>query len=183
MEKYIAMLIVALVAGAFYGVSMIKKRKMYPACDRFAETYCQIMDRLLDDHGTKQSLLTNSMDGSLFCIRPIEEQPEALQAVLKKPIDDAVLSSVRELYFLRDDIQAQASTGSFSKDKYNAITNQVFDSLNAYLSIVQNPTLLISKKDLEQFHYVLQKQKHIRNTTLPAIASAPCAAKIAIANA
>lgn len=180
MEKYLAMLVVALVAAAFYGVSHLKKKKMEPACDKFAEIYCELTDRLLDDHGTNQSLLTDSMDGSLFCIRPIEEQPEALQTVLKKPIDDAVLSSVRELYFLRDDIQAQASNGSFSKDKYNAITNQVFDSLNAYLAIVQNPTQLISKKDLEQFHFVLQKQKHVRNRTLAAIVSGACAARIAI---
>lgn len=180
MEKYLAMLVVALVAGAFYGVSYLKKKKMFPACDRFAETYCALMDRLLDDRGTQQSLLTESQDGGLLRILPVADQPEALRSMMQKPIDDAMLASVRELYFLRDDIQAQASNGSFSKDKYNAITNQVFDSLNAYLAILQDPTQLISKKDLEQFQYVLQKQKHIRNTTLAAIVSGACAARIAI---
>ena len=46
------------------------------------------------------------------------------KAHCKEPIDDRALASIRELYLLRDDIQAQASNGSFSKDKYNAITNQ-----------------------------------------------------------
>ena len=81
---------------------------------------------------------------------------------------------------MRDEIQSQASNGSFAKDKYNAITNQVFDSLNAYLSILQNPTQILSQKDLDQFHYVLHKQKHIRNITLAAITSHACAAEIAI---
>lgn len=180
MEKYLAMLLVALVAGAFYGVSYLKKKKMDPICDRFAETYVALMDRLLDGHGTQESLMTETLDGGLVRILPVEEQPEEVRAALLRPVDDAVLASVRELYFLRDDIQAQASNGSFSKDKYNAITNQIFDSLNIYLAMLQDPTQIISRKDMEQFHFVLQKQKHIRNRTLAAIVSAACAAHIAI---
>jgi len=180
MEKYLAMLVVAIVAAAFYGVSYLKRKKMDPVCEKFAEAYCELADRLLQGHGTDQSLLTESLDGGLVRILPVEEQPEEVRAALLRPVDDAVLASVRELYFLRDDIQAQASNGSFSKDKYNAITNQVFDSLNIYLVILQDPTQLISRKDLEQFHFVLQKQKHIRNRTLAAIVSAACAARIAI---
>ncbi len=180
MEKYLAMLVVAAVAAAFYGVSFLKKKKMEPACERFAECYCALADRLLQGHGTQTNLLTETLDGGLLRILPLEEQPEEIRAAMQTPVDDAVLASVRELYFLRDDIQAQASNGSFSKDKYNAITNQVFDSLNVYLAILQDPTQFFSKKDLEQFHYVLQKQKHIRNTTLTAIVSGSCAARIAI---
>ncbi len=180
MEKYLAMVVVAIVAAAFYGVSYLKKKKMYPACDRFAQTYCALVDRLLDHLDTAETLQTEQLDGMLFRIFPIEDQPERIRAALSKQIDDSVLSSMRELYFLRDDIQAQASNGSFSKEKYNAITNQVFDSLNSYLSILQDPNQLISKNELDQFHYVLQKQKHIRNTTLAAIVSRPCAEQIAI---
>ena len=102
------------------------------------------------------------------------------QSALKRPIDDAVLASVRNLFLLRDEIQEQASNGSFSKDKYNAITNQIFESLNSYLSIVQDQTQFLSQDDLDQFHYVLQKQKHIRNTTFAAIVSRSCAARIAV---
>ena len=180
MEKYFAILVVAVVAAAFYGVSYLKKRKMYPSCDRFAEEYCKLADRLLDSHGTSEHLLGESLDGGLVRILPLQEQPEAIQSALQKPIDEAVLASVRALYFLRDDIQAQASNGSFSKDTYNAITNQVFDSLAAYLSILQNPSQLISQKDMDQFHYMLQKQSHIRNVTLAAIVSRSCAVRIAI---
>ena len=180
MEKYFAMLVVAVVAAAFYGVSYLKKKKMYPSCDRFAEEYCKLADRLLENHGTKERLLGESLDGGLVRILPLQEQSEAIQTALQKPIDEAVLASVRELYFLRDDIQAQASNGSFAKDKYNAITNQVFDSLNAYLSIIQDPSQLISQKDMDQFHYMLQKQSHIRNVTLAAIVSRSCAVRIAI---
>lgn len=180
MEKYLAMLVVALVAAAFYGVSHLKKKKLYPVCDRFAKEYCSLADRLVDNHGTQVKLATQALDGGLLQPLPAESQPEEIRHALKKSIDDAVYASVRELFLLRDEIQAQASNGSFAKDKYNAITNQVFDSLNAYLSILQDPAQILSQKDLDQFHYVLQKQKHIRNITLAAITSRTCAAEIAI---
>lgn len=180
MDKYFAMLIVAAVAAAFYGVSYLKKRKMYPLCDRFAIEYCDLADRLLQHSFTQQSLATEKMDGGLFRILPIQDQPEEIQNALKRPIDDEVLASVRNLFLLRDEIQAQASNGSFSKDKYNAITNQIFESLNSYLSIIQDQTQFLSQNDLDQFHYVLHKQKHIRNTTLSAIVSRLCAARIAV---
>ena len=180
MEKYLAMLVVALVAAAFYGVSYLKKKKLFPICDRFAKEYCSLADRLIDNRAVQEKLATQALDGGLFQPLPAESQPEEIQRVLQRPIDDTVLVSVRELFLLRDEIHAQASNGSFAKDKYNAITNQVFDSLNAYLSILQNPTQILSQKDLDQFHYVLHKQKHIRNITLAAITSHACAAEIAI---
>ena len=180
MDKYLAMLIVAAIAAAFYGVSYLKKRKMYPLCDRFAIEYCDLADRLLGHHAIQQSLATEKMDGGLFRILPMQNQPEEIQNALMSPIDDEVLASVRSLFLLRDEIQAQASNGSFSKDKYNAITNQIFESLNAYLSIIQDQSQFLSQNDLDQFHYVLYKQKHIRNTTLPAIVSRSCAARIAV---
>jgi hypothetical protein len=180
MEQYLAMLVVVVVAAAFSGVSYLKKKKMYPACDRFAEAYCELTNRLLDDHGTKACLLTEAIDGGLFRVYPIDEQPKTIRAALQKTIDDGMMITLRELFLLRDDIQAQASNGSFAKDKYSAITNQVFESLSAYLVIVQSPSQLISKKNLDQFHYVLQQQSHIRNITLAAIVSRPCAARIAL---
>jgi hypothetical protein len=180
MNQIFAMLLVAVVAVAFYGVSYLKKRKMYPSCEKFALTYCELMDRLLENNDMQENIATEMLDGGLLRILPIQNQPTEIQNALQKPIDDAVLHSVRELFLLRDSIQSEASNGSFAKDKYNAVTNQVFDSLNAYLSILQNPSQIISQKDLDQFHYVLQKQKHIRNVTFAAIISRACAEKITI---
>ncbi|NLI54803.1 MAG: hypothetical protein GX417_10895 [Clostridiales bacterium] len=180
MDQFLAILVVAAVAAAFYGVSYLKKRKMHPNCDRFALLYCELADRLLDGKTVTADLATEGLDGGLLRIRPPEQQPDAVRAALERPIGDDVLEVLRELFMLRDEIQAEASNGSFSKDKYNAITNQVFDSLNIYLSIVKNPQQIISDKDLDQFHYFLHKQAHIRNVTLPSIVSRSCAASIAL---
>lgn len=180
MERYLAMLAVAAVAAIFYGVSYLKKRKMFPNCDKFALLYCDLVDSLLDDRNSKANLNVETLDGGLFQIRPMEQQPEAIRAAFDKPVGNGVLASLRELYFLRDEIQAEASNGSFSKDKYNAITNQLYDSLNIFLSIVKDPAQTISAKDLEQFHYFFQNQTHIRKVTLPAIVSRACAAQISL---
>lgn len=181
MEQYLAILVVLIVAALFYGVSILKKRKLTPLCDRFAYGYCALADRMLDDLHCKETLRVDTQDGGLVRIRPLAEQPEAMQVILNKPIDDSTLAGIRELFFLRDEIQSQASNGSFSKDKYNAITNQVYESLNTFLSIVKNPSQIISQKDLDQIHYFLNKQAHIRNVTLAAIVSRDCEAHISIA--
>ena len=180
MEKYLAMIVVAVVAAMFYGVSYLKKTKMYPNCDKFAQLFCELADRLLVEPDGKANLNVETLDGGLFQIRPSEEQSESIRNAMQKPLDDEVMSALRELFFLRNEIQAEASNGSFSKDKYNAITNLLYDSLNTYLAIIKDPSQYISAKDLEQFHYYFQKQTYIRNTTLPAIVSRACAARIAI---
>ncbi|MDD4311223.1 MAG: hypothetical protein PHW41_01930 [Eubacteriales bacterium] len=180
MDQFLAILLVIAVAAAFYGVSLLKVRKMHPLCDKFATAYCELTDRLLDERNISSSLSVEKMDGGLNRLRPIEQQPEAIRAALSKTIDETVIDAMRDLFFLRDSIQSHASNGSFAKDKYNAITNQIFNSLNTYLSIVKDPSLLFSDKDLEQLNYFLQKQKHIRNVTLPSIVSHDCATKIAI---
>lgn len=180
MERYFAMLVVALVAAAFYGVSYYKKRKLFPLCDRFAQCYCELADQMLGAVDCKASLNFEAMDGGLVSIRPAEEQPEAIRDILQKKVDDSALSKVRELFYLRDEIQAHASNGSFSKDKYNAITNQLFESLNTYLSVINDPSQAFSLKELDYFHYYLQKQAHIRNVTLPSIVSRVCATNIAV---
>jgi len=179
MEQFLAILVVAVVAAMFYGVYYLRKIKLYPVCDRFARCYCDIADRFITDPNEQVSLNVEALDGGLFHILPLEQQPEAVRAALQKPVDDELLKSLRELFLLRDEIQAQASNGNLSKDKYNAVTNQLFDSLNLYLSVVNDPSQVLSSKDLKQIHYFLQKQKHIRTVTLPSIVSRSCAASIA----
>ncbi len=180
MEQFLAILLVLAVAAAFYGVNFLKKKKMYPACDKFAQLYCELADNLLDDLHGMANLNVETLAGGLFQIRPMNQQPEAIRSAFAKTIDEDVLAKLRELFFLRDEIQAEASNGSFAKDKYNAITNQLFDSINTYLSIIKDPTQNLSSKDLEQFHFFMQKQVHIRNITFPAVVSRSCAAGIAV---
>ena len=179
MEQFLAILVVVVVAAAFYGISYLRKRRLYPVCDRFAQVYCEMADRLLAGANAQTSFNVVSQDGGLYQLRPPNQHSQAAQSALNRAVDDEMLAGLRELFFLRDEIQAQASNGNFSKDQYNAITNQLFDSLNLYLSFVKNPTQVLSKKDLDQIHYFMQKQVHIRTVTLPKIVSQSCAAKIA----
>ena len=180
MEQFLAILLVAVVAAAFYGVSYLKKRSMHPDCDRFALQYCELADRLLDGTNDASELKVIPLSGGLYQIQPIEAQASNMKNALSKTIDQDMLSLLRELFMLRDEIQSKASNGSFAKDKYNAITNQVYESINLYLSILKDPSQVLSQKDIDQFHYFYQKQQHIRNVTLRAIVSNDCAEKIAI---
>lgn len=180
MDQLLAILLVGVVAAAFYGVSYQKKKAMYPDCDRFAEQYCELANRLLDDTTDISQLKTTPLSGGLYQIQPLEQQPDEIRKALQKTVDTEMLTILRELFLLRDEIQAKASNGSFAKDKYNAITNQVYESINLYLSILKDPSQVLSQKDIDQFHYFYQKQQHIRNVTLRAIVSNDCALKIAI---
>ena len=180
MEQYLAMLLVAAVASILLLVSYYRKRKLYPICDRFAARYCELADSVLGDLSGAANLRVEVLDGGMLRMRPIEQQPPEIQEVLKKEVGDDALAIMRDLYFLRDDVQAHASNGSFSKEKYNAITNQLFDSANTFFAMITNPEDTFSKKDLDDFHYYLNNQKHIRNVTLSSIVSKTCKAVIAV---
>jgi len=181
MQQYLAMLLVAITAAAFYGVHYYRRRKLDPVCDRFAICYCELADSVLKDLSSTADLRVAVLDGGMLQMMPLEAQPPEIQAIFEKKLDENVLALMRELYFLRDDIQSRASNGSFSKDKYNAITNQLFDSASTFFTIIDNPETTFSRKDLDDFHYYLQKQKHIRNVTLPSIVSKACCTAIAVA--
>ncbi len=179
MNQFLAILAVAAMAAVFLLISYHRKSALHPACDRFAKRYCELADGFLDDLDCTASLNVEVLDGGALRMRPIEEQPAALRPVLEKPVNDDVIAIMRDLYMLRDDIQARASNGSMSKNHYNAILNQLYVSVDTFLAIIQNPDKTFSPKDLEQFHYFLQKQRHIRNITLPAIVSKTCREEIA----
>lgn len=180
MDQYLAMLLVAAVAGVFLWISYYRKRKLHPLCDRFAERFCALADGALPNLECGASLVAEPTWDGGFRIRPPEGQPEAIRTVLEKPVGGDVLEALRELYLLRDEIQAQASNGSFSKDRYNAVTNQLFNSANMFFTVINNPEATYSQKDLDYFHYFLNKQKHIRNVTLPSIVSKTCGAAISV---
>jgi len=179
MDRYLAILAVAAMAAIFFLISYYRKRKLMPACDRFAMRYCSLADSVLPNDSAAARLNVEALGGGLMRVRPMEEQSEIIREILGKPVDDEILAAIRELYFLRDDIQTRASNGSLSKDRYNAITNQLFEAANTFFLILNEPDATISQKDLDNFHYFLNEQKHIRNVTLPSIVSKSCGATIA----
>lgn len=180
MQQLYALLIVAATAGIFVLIHYYRKRKVFPLCDKFAARYCELADRVLPGLDCEAELAVETIGGGLLRLKPAEEQPPEIQAVLRAPVDDAIIAMLRELYFLRDDIQSHASNGNLSKDKYNAITNHIFDTINSFLAVVSHPQDTISQKELDNFHYCLHMQKHIRNVTLPSIVSKDCAQTIAV---
>lgn len=180
MEQLYALLVVAATAGVFILIHYYRKRKVFPLCDKFAARYCELTDRVLSGLSCEAELAVETIGGDLLRLRPIGEQPPEIQALLNVPIDDTIKAMLRELYFLRDDIQSHASNGNLSKDKYNAITNHLFNTVNSFLAVISRPQDTISKKELDSFHYCLHMQKHIRNVTLPSIVSKDCARAITV---
>jgi len=180
MSELLAVPIVAVMAGIFLLISYYRRHKMHPVCDRFAERYCQLADSVLPELECGESLLVVSAGNGALRMRPAAQQPECIRTVLAHTAGEDALEALRDLYFLRHEIQSHASNGSLAKDKYNAITNQLYDSANTFLAMINHPDTTFSQKDLDNFHYFLQKQKHIRNVTLPSIVSKTCGAAISV---
>jgi hypothetical protein len=178
MTQMLSLLTVAVMAGVFLLISYYRKRRMHPLCDRFAGRFCELADGVLPHLECGASLLVEPAGEGALRMRPPVQQPEEIRAVLGHPVGEDDLEALRDLYFLRHEIQSHASNGSLAKDKYNAITNQLFDSVNTFLAIINHPEATFSQKDLDNFHYFLQKQKHIRNVTLPSIVSKTCGSAI-----
>ena len=92
MEQFLAILLVAAVAAAFYGVSYQKKKAMYPDCDRFAEQYCELANRLLDGTNDTSQLKTMPLSGGVYRLQPLEQQTMEIQKALQKTIDTEILT-------------------------------------------------------------------------------------------
>ena len=80
MEQFLAILVVLVVAAAFYGISYLRKKRLYPTCDQFARRYCEIADRLLADVDEPVNLQVVTLDGGLCQLKPLEQQSKAAQA-------------------------------------------------------------------------------------------------------
>lgn len=176
------MLLVLGVAGALLGISYLRKRRVEPCLDAFAEAYCEAVDHILGDPRALQSawLATETTADGLFRLAPMDRQPMALRTLFEKGVDAYAMERLQTMYDQRSKAQEVLSGINMLGKRINPVLNNTFDLINESLSLLHKPDVTFDQKSLDRFHYFLHKQQHVRNVALASIVSTRCKQRIAV---
>ena len=180
MEQSLGILVVAALAVLFVILSGVRKKRIEPYLDAFAHAFCELSDHVLgDSRGTAAQLSTEHSEGGALHARPAEFQPEAIREILSRGADAYALQRIQTMYESRGKAQEHLANFNLIGKKINGVLNRVYDLANLSLSIINDPDLLTTQQDLDDFQFFLQKQTYLRNTTLASIVSEECRRAIA----
>ncbi len=179
MEKLVAIIIVAAAAALILFSSRLRRKRIQPYLDDFATAFCEASDHLLGSANFFGTLKTEAAGNQRFRVLAADEQPEAIRALFERGVDDYVLERIRSMFQLRDEAQKHLTSVNLIGKRVNGVMNRVYDMANLSFSIINNPELPLKESDLQDFDFFLNRQEYIRNTTLAAIVSDECRARIA----
>lgn len=180
-NNWIGMLIVAVVALSILGISAYRKRRVDPQLETFAQAYCEAADHVLGGpHGLESAWFATetTADGQLR-LAPLDQQPEALRQLLQQGVDDYVMERLQAMHAARCKAQETLSGINFFSKRINPIVNTTYDQINEFLALVLHPDAVFDQKRLDQFHYFLHQQGHIRNVALASVLPEHAKRKIA----
>lgn len=179
MKQYLGILIIAAMAGLIWVLSWLRKRRIQPLLDRFARIYCEAADHMLGEADHCGALNAERLeDGGLRVLGP-EEQSEAIRTLFERGVDDEARALIRAMFETRGEIQAHLTGFNLIGKRINGVLNRVYDVANLAFSIIDDPGVVLSGEQAQDFDFFLNKQAYIRNVTLAAVASARCRAEIA----
>lgn len=190
MDKILSMLLIAGIVVLIFLLSYIRERRVQKFSDEFCKAFIEASDHILDVplNGEKLkytvNLAADNVNAKLdkkernkdfiknsIRLAPLEEQPEALQRLLKKGIDDFVIERFKLMHIKRDGAQLYLSSINMIEKKYNGAMNHIYDVANIFFSALEDFNVLKTEEDINNFHFFLYKQDFIRNTTLASIMS------------
>lgn len=190
MDKILSMLLIAGIVVLIFLLSYIRERRVQKFSDEFCKAFIEASDHILDVplNGEKLKYTVNLAADNVnvkldkkernkdfiknsIRLAPLEEQPEALQRLLKKGIDDFVIERFKLMHIKRDGAQLYLSSINMIEKKYNGAMNHIYDVANIFFSALEDFNVLKTEEDINNFHFFLYKQDFIRNTTLASIMS------------
>lgn len=180
-NNWVGMLIVAVVAFSILGISAYRKRRIDPQLETFAQAYCEAADHVLGGPHRMEGawLATETTADGLLRLAPLDQQPEALRQLLQQGVDDYVMERLGVMHAARCKAQETLSGINFFSKRINPIVNTTYDQINEFLTLVLHPDVVFDQKNLDQFHYFLHQQGHIRNVALGSVLPEHAKQKIA----
>lgn len=177
--EILSVVIVAAIALFFWWLSSTRAKRIQAYTDEFARAFVDLADYLGVKPDLHAALHTErTVDGGNRVL-PREDQPENIRAMMDLGADDTVMRCLEKLYRQREEAQAHLTTINLIGDKYNTVLNSCYDDANVFCLAISKPGALLNDKQLESVNIFLQKQRLLRNKTLPAIVSDDCAREIA----
>lgn len=182
MEQFLGILLVSLVVAALIGISYLRKKRVGPNLDAFAEAFCEAADHVLGTpyaYGSAWLATETTADGFLR-IAPMEQQSELIRELFEKGVDEYCMDRLETMYRQRSKAQETLSGINMFSKRLNPVLNDSYDLLNEFLAFIHQTDASFSRGTLDRFHYFLHEQKHIRNVSLASFVTEGCKQRITL---
>ncbi|MEG1524179.1 MAG: hypothetical protein RRZ24_02105 [Clostridia bacterium] len=178
--RIFAITIVAGLAILFWWLSSLRVKKLHVHTDLFAKALCEAADHVMLQPSTTEKLQYTTDDHGDICVLPESDQPQGIRQLIARGVDEYIIDRMHTLYQMREEAQSLLTSVTLVGNKYNAVLNRCYDLTNLFFSFLDDPSRLTTQKELEDFHFFLQKQDYLRNVTLASIVSEACKQEISI---
>lgn len=186
MNQILPILLIAGSVVIIFWISNLRERRVQKFSDEFCKAFIEASDHILDiplndvkliytiatsTGADQREKVTKNPKTVWVNLVPLDEQPQTLQKLLKKGIDQYVLERLHTMYMKRDGAQQYLTSINLIEKKYNSVLNRIYDIANISFSALNDFSVLKTQEDVDNFHFFLYQQDFIRNTTFASIMS------------
>ena len=167
-QYILGILIISGVVGLFFLLSHYREKRVWKSTVPFCETFIALCDHALKGRDFGMGLRVTG-SGEDMLPRPMEDQPEAVRALLSEQPDEYLINKLRDLEQYRDAAQLYLSAHTLIANRYNTVLNYSCQLAETLLLSMKDPSVLKGKKRIELFNAVLLHQEKFRSEMLPSI--------------
>lgn len=167
--KYlIGVLIIGGMAGLYFLLSRFREHRVWKSTVPFCKAFTDLFDYALKGRDFGMGLRVTGKDDAM-CMRPLEDQPEAVRELLREQPDEYLIDRFREMQQYRDSAQLLLSAHTLIANRYNTVLNYSCQLAETLLLAMKDPDTLKGKKRIELFNAALLHQEKFRSEMLPSI--------------
>lgn len=159
-------------------LSKLRKKKIQPFIDSFAEAYCKVTDHVLNGNNVIDRIKYDTEEGGYIRALPPEDQPESIRRIFEQGVDADDIEQIKTMFSMQHETQEYLTSFNLIGKRINLIMNRCYDLTNLCLSLIDDPSKIRVKKDIEELEFYFTKQKKIREEMLKEIVSPECFSKM-----
>ena len=159
-------------------LSKYRKKKIQPFIDSFAEAYCRVTDHVLNGSNVVDRIRYETGEGGYVHTVPPEDQAESIREIFIRGVDADDIEQIKTMFSMRYETQQYLTSINLIGKKINLIMNRCYDLTNLCLSLIDDPSKIRDKKDIEELEFYFSRQKKIREEMLKEIVSQECYSKM-----
>lgn len=159
-------------------LSKYRKKKIQPFIDAFAEAYCTVTDRVLNGSNVVDRVRYETGEGGYVRALPPEDQAKSIREIFNRGVDAEDIEQIKTMFSMRHKTQEYLTSINLIGKKINLIMNRCYDLTNLCLSLIDDPSKIRDKKDIEELEFYFSRQKKIRGEMLKEIVSQECYSKM-----
>ena len=117
-------------------------------------------------------------EGGYIRALPAQDQPDSIRQIFERGVDADDIEQIKTMFSMQHETQEYLTSFNLIGKRINLIMNRCYDLTNLCLSLIDDPSKIRVKKDIEELEFYFTKQKKIREEMLKEIVSPECFSKM-----